>query len=51
MNKPFCEEKECLEFDCEHYENNGQSYGYCWLNGYPTNEIEFVGKDNEENKQ
>lgn len=41
MNKPTCNNSECIEFDCEFYENNGQPYGYCWASGCCTNEIDF----------
>lgn len=41
MNKPTCNNSECIKFDCEFYENNGQPYGYCWASGCCTNEIDF----------
>lgn len=42
VNKPTCNNSECIEFDCEFYENNNSTrYGYCWASGCCTNEIDF----------
>lgn len=49
MNKPTCNHSECIEFDCEFYENNGTEDGYCWASGCCTNEIDF--DEVKENKE
>lgn len=49
MNNPTCNNSECIEFDCEFYENNGTEYGYCWASGCCTNEIDFDKLKGEQN--